>query len=62
MQSTEMGAVMSAYPDEQAVLDANLEEEVRMWKEIKDLLTSRGYELRTKLVDGMPSLDLIKIR
>lgn len=56
------GPVMSAYPDEQAVLDTNLEEEVKMWKELKDLLTSRGYELRTKLVDGLPELDLIKVK
>jgi hypothetical protein len=54
--------VMSAYPDEQTILDANLEEEVKLWKEIKDLLTSRGYELRTKLVDGLPHLDLIKTK
>lgn len=52
--------VMSAYPDEQEKLDTELENEVKMWKKVKQLLDTEGYEIRVRLVDGLPDLYLVR--
>lgn len=54
------GPVMSAYPDEQDMLDNNLSEEVAVWRKLRDLLDDEGYTLTLGLVDGMPSMKLVK--
>ena len=55
------GPVMSAYPDEQKALDAELENEVRVWKKLRQLLIEEGYELKCGLVDGLPDLYLERL-
>ena len=54
------GPVMSAYPDEQEKLDKELENEVKMWKKVKQLLDTEGYEIRVRLIDGQPDMYLIR--
>ena len=51
---------MSAYPDEQEKLDTELENEVKVWKKVKQLLDTEGYEIKVRLVDGMPDLYLVR--
>lgn len=53
--------VMSAYSDEQAKLDAGLEEEVKVWKKIKEVLNESGYTIRLSLKDGLPDMNLTKV-
>lgn len=52
--------ILSAYPEEQDKLDGRLEEEIEVWKEIKAVLDHKGYQLRTRLVEGMPDIYLEK--
>lgn len=52
---------MSAYSDEQAKLDAGLEEEVKVWKKIKEVLNESGYTIRLSLKDGLPDMNLTKV-
>lgn len=54
------GPVMSAYPDEQKILDANLEEEVKTWKKIRQVLDDAGFTIQLSLVDGVPDMNLVK--
>jgi hypothetical protein len=60
MNNMDNTPVMSAYPDEQAKLDAALEEEVKVWKKIRQVLDESDYTIKLSLVDGLPDMSLVK--
>jgi hypothetical protein len=52
--------IQNAYPEEQEKLKSDFDERLLVTMLIGEILDEYGYHLGTKLVDGLPQVDLIK--
>lgn len=53
--------IKNAYPDEQEKLDKEREDEAMAWAEVNEVLSRTGYDLKLRLVDGVPAVDLVRV-